>query len=94
MSFGFRIWNSSNNLIFDSETAKAGCVIESYRETSSAVTRNYTSFAGRTVLVEYASGVPANLPTISYALGYPQVSFSAHISGQPNLAATYIVLAI
>lgn len=92
MSQGLQVWNAAGTLVFDSDAALGGCVIEAYREGASATTRSYPSFAGRTVLVIFGSGVASVVPTISYAAGYPQVTFGAYFDA--TFAATYLVLAI
>lgn len=92
MPQGLQVWNAAGTKVFDSDTANVGCVLEAYKEQATGTTRSYPDFPGRSVLVIFADGSPSATPTISYALGYPQVTFGAYFSS--IYAATYLVLVV
>jgi hypothetical protein len=89
MTVGLQIWNSAGTLVFDTNTADVGQLVELVTATTSTQTFSYPVFAGKTAEVVVIYG-GATLPSISYSSGYPVISFPAYATTGATLFAIII----
>lgn len=78
MPSGLQVWDAAGTLVFDTTTAGVGCVADTVASATTSFVKDYPAFAGRTTLALSLQGV--TVASISYASGYPSITFPATIS--------------
>lgn len=81
MPVGLQVFSAGGALVFDTTAVEGGCVIDIVTSTASSQVKNYTAFPGKSVFLLLVSGYAFTTATISYASGYPSVTFPPSFSG-------------
>lgn len=81
MTFGVRI-NDASGVVFQSDMAQGGVVIDVFITSGSGDSRTYPDFSGRSVFAALASGFTSGyVLSVDYSLGYPRLMTPAGWGG-------------